>query len=251
MQQNLFQALLEPDAPVPAEVMVWNGSDPAVRFAIYRNNVLASLIDALMENFPVLVNQVGEEFFRAMASVFVRQKPPTSPILADYGGTFPAWIAAFPPLQEWPWLADLARLEMLFIASLHSADASPPPLTDVTPQTDPARIYARFHPSVRLLRSPWAVLSLWMAYQQQRSSEEVDLWRPEHMLLFRLADNVRIVSLSDAEWQFVTALQTGKSLGQAFEQARSADMAFDPQQILVDLKRNNIILSLSCGKEEG
>ncbi len=42
---------------------------------------------------------VGEEFFAAMARVFVMKRPPRSPLLANYGDDFPAFIAAFEPAR--------------------------------------------------------------------------------------------------------------------------------------------------------
>lgn len=86
VQSALAAALLDPDAPCPVGLTAWNGSDPARRFAVYRNNVVVSLIDALAATFPVTLELVGEEFFRAMAGVFVRAVPPTSALLAEYGG---------------------------------------------------------------------------------------------------------------------------------------------------------------------
>ncbi len=118
MQQRLYQALLDPYLTVPKGLTAWNGSDPAVRFTIYRNNVIASLIDALAEN---CLAQLRECFFRAMAAEFIRQQLPSFPVLAGYGAQLPDWIATFQPLADWPWLNDLTRLEMLFIESLHAA----------------------------------------------------------------------------------------------------------------------------------
>src|SRR5919108_3746086 len=62
------------------------------RFAVYRNNVVASLTSALAERFPVVQRLVGEEFFRAMARAYVTQEPPRSPVLLHYGATFPAFV---------------------------------------------------------------------------------------------------------------------------------------------------------------
>ena len=54
MNQNTFAAaLLDPDLPAPAGLTTWNGSDPARRFRVYRNNVIISLIDALADSFEV------------------------------------------------------------------------------------------------------------------------------------------------------------------------------------------------------
>ncbi len=85
-QATFAAALLTPELPSPAGLRVWNGSDPAARLAVYRNNVVSSLIDAVADSFPVTQELVGEEFFRAMAAVFVRAHPPRSKVLTHYGG---------------------------------------------------------------------------------------------------------------------------------------------------------------------
>src|SRR5512139_2634059 len=89
------KALLDPDRPVPADIHVWDGSDPARRFAVYRNNVVSSLVDALAATFPVVQELVGEEFFRAMSAVYVRRSPPGSPVLATYGHSFADFVEEF------------------------------------------------------------------------------------------------------------------------------------------------------------
>ena len=104
-QQDFYQALGSPEGPLPTGLHTWNGSDPGRRFAVYRNNVLASLIDALADSFPVVQALVGEPFFRAMAQIYVRECPPESPILAEYGDRLPLLSVSLlqPPLCPiWP-----------------------------------------------------------------------------------------------------------------------------------------------------
>lgn len=50
-QQAIAAALLDPAQPCPPGLTTWNGSDPAHRFAVYRNNVIVSLVDALADTF--------------------------------------------------------------------------------------------------------------------------------------------------------------------------------------------------------
>ena len=175
-------ALLDPDAPCPAGLTAWNGSDPARRFAVYRNNVIASLIDALAETFPVTLELVGEEFFRAMAGVFVRVAPPRSALLAEYGEGFPDFIENFEPARGVPYLADVARLELLRVRAFHAADADP-----VSPEqiahalADPERLPALrvvCHPSLGVLSSRYAVVSLWAAHQGIGDLASVDPYLP-------------------------------------------------------------------------
>ena len=124
-EASFARALLDPAQPVPGGVISDNGAMPARRFAVHRNNVVAGLVKALQTRFPVVQKIVGEEFFAAMARVFVMRKPPRTPILAMYGDEFAAFIAAFEPAGELAYLADVARLEAARTRAYHAADAMP------------------------------------------------------------------------------------------------------------------------------
>ena len=157
-------ALLRPDAPCPAGLRAWNGSDPVKRYAVYRNNVVVSLVDALADSHPVTQALVGEAFFRAMAGEFARRSPPRSPVLAWYGEGFADFVADFPPAAGLPYLADLARLEWLRVEAWHAADADPLPLAEVAALlADEAalpNLRVTLHPALRVLRSAHPVVSL-------------------------------------------------------------------------------------------
>src|SRR5687768_8615978 len=98
-------ALLDPVSPVPPDVVAPGGGDAARRFAVYRNNVVVGLVDALASRFPVVERVVGAEFLRAMARLYVAAEPPRSPLLFRYGDTFPAFVEGFPPAAALPWLS--------------------------------------------------------------------------------------------------------------------------------------------------
>jgi hypothetical protein len=51
------------------------------------------------------------EFFRAMARFYVRETPPRSPLLFEYGHGFPEFIERYQYASRMPWLADVARIE--------------------------------------------------------------------------------------------------------------------------------------------
>ena len=124
-ETSFADALLSTDQPIPYGIAADNAAVPARRFAVYRNNVVVGLGKALKSRFPVVEKIVGEEFFAAMAQVFVRNQPPRSPLLATYGDDLPAFIAAFEPARGLPYLADVARLEAARTRSYHAADATP------------------------------------------------------------------------------------------------------------------------------
>ncbi len=247
--QRLFAAaLLDPDAPCPAGLTAWNGSDPARRFAVYRNNVVVSLIDALADTFPVTLDLVGDEFFRAMAGIFVRAAPPGSVLLAEYGAGFPAFIERFEPARSVPYLADVARLEMLRVRAFHAADADPiSPERIARALADPERLpalRATCHPSLGVLRSDYAVVSLWAAHQGHGDLAQVDPSVPESALIVRVGLDVQVLALPPGGDTLTASLADGLPLGQAAALALAAREDFDLTAHLALLLRVGALTAL-------
>lgn len=244
-QTDFARALLDPGAPLPSGLTSWNGSDPALRFAVYRNNVVLSLIDALADTFPVMQELVGEEFFRAMAKVYVQSSPPRSRLMAYYGSAFPDFVADFAPAAALPYLADVARLEMARVQAYHAADAraiKPDQLQAVLAEAQQLMaLRCALHPSVHVIQSSHAICSLWAAHQGLLDLAAVDSDEPQSALVFRDALEVQIVSLSTGSAAFVSAVQRGQSLPEAAGLAESADQAFDLAATLAQLIRLQLI----------
>lgn len=236
LQEEFAAALLDPERPCPPRLKSWNGSDPAARFAVYRNNVAASLVDALAETFPVVRQLVGEEFFRAMARLHVCATPPHTRILAHYGEDFAAFIENFTPAAGLPYLADVARLEFLRVRACHAADvpaADSAALATLLGDTERlTRLRLHLHPSLALLRSPFAVVSLWAAHQGALDIAQVDPGRPENALVLRNGLEVGVSGLSAAEAVFVGQLQEGATLGRAASMTPGLDIARPLAQLI-------------------
>jgi len=251
-QADFAAALLDPELPCPAGLRGWNGADPARRFAVHRNNVVASLVQALADTFPVVQALVGPEFFRAMAAVFVRGHPPASPQLHRYGGELPAFIEGFAPAAGLPYLADVARLELARVAACHAADAEP------LSSADAARVLAcgervgelrlLLHPALRWLASPHPVVSLWAAHQGEGALEDVDLAQGESALVLRPALEVRVLRCDAATIAFVEALHGGASFGQAAAAAASMP-GFDLAAILSLLMAHGALSAIVLPEE--
>ncbi|PKM10795.1 MAG: DUF2063 domain-containing protein [Gammaproteobacteria bacterium HGW-Gammaproteobacteria-3] len=239
LQAEFSAALLDAERLVPSGLIAWNGSNPDKRFAVYRNNVVTSLIDALADTFPVTLELVGDEFFRAMARVFVAQTLPRSPILAEYGDALPVFVENFPPAASVPYLADVARLEMLYLTAYHAADARP--LDNAAFQSALADSAAlpnarmRLHPSVGLLKSPYAVFSLWAAHQGAFGIGTVDPYRAEDVLVVRPRSDVEVMPLRSGAFYFLEQLADGASFGDSVMAVGEVQPDFDLVATLSDL----------------
>jgi hypothetical protein len=251
-QADFAAALLDPELPCPRGLRAWNGSDPARRFAVHRNNVIASLVEALADTFPVVQALVGAEFFRAMAAVFARTHPPDSPLLHRYGGELPAFIEGFAPARGLPYLADVARLELARVEACHGADAAP------LSRAAAALVLAngervgqlRFvlHPALRWLVSPHPVVSLWAAHQGQGALEDIDLSQGESALVVRPALEVMVLRCDPASVAFVEALHAGAAFADAAA-AASEVPGFDPGATLSLLMAHGALTAIALPEE--
>lgn len=245
-QAAFAAALLDPGLPAIDGLRTWNGSDPARRFAVYRNNVVVSLVDALADTFPVVQELVGEAFFRAMARVFVLVNPPRGRLMAFYGAAFPDFVEAFPPAAGVPYLADVARLEYLRVRAYHAADASPLATGEIVfVLADPAALPSlrlTLDPSLHVLFSRFAVGSLWGAHQGVLSLAEVTPDISETVLILRCALDVEVLKIARADGAFVSALLEGRPLAHAVAATLEIDPSFSPAEVLALLLQKRLVL---------
>lgn len=233
--QALFAAQLRalPTAPAPADDFLGR---QAHRFAVYRDNMIGSLVEALGETFPVTRQLVGGQFFDTVAADFVRHDPPTAPRLSRYGGRFPDQLRALPQLRDLAYVGDVAQLEWARVESYFSGVAErvlePRALLALPPENLPAlRLVAV--PSLRIVSTATAAHSIWRAHQgSEPAFGEVDPWRHEAVRLICAVQGVRADRIEPAHAAFLQALMAGQDLTQAFSAAATIEADFDLQAAL-------------------
>lgn len=239
--QTAFRAaLLDPASPPPDGVCNPDGVQATKRFDVYRNNVAVSLTDALETAFPVVHKLVGNEFFRAMAGVYLRAHPPKSPVMMFYGDDMPAFLAGFGPAQSVPYLPDVARLELAIRQSYHAADATavaPDALGQFPPDSLPL-ISFEFAPAVTLIPSRFPLHGIWHANTHGGeipiSEQPVLVTRPEF--------DPQVDPLTPQQAAVFAALKANEPLGQAL---RHGGLGFDIGPLLGLLLSRNAITSLN------
>lgn len=184
-QTKFVDALLNPAQAVPDGLTDPKGRSAGKRFDVYRNNVAVSLTEALRTAFPVIRKIVGDAFFDAMAGVFLRQHPPSSPVLMFYGAEMPGFLDGFEPVAHLGYLPDMARLELALRHSYHAADSTPM-TADALQAFPPDRLMQvrlRFAPAVQLIRSDWPLHAIWRANTEPNAP--APQMRPEDILITR------------------------------------------------------------------
>lgn len=231
MQSRFVGALLDPAASPPSDVL---GTEAG--FAVYRNNVVSSLLDVLQDRFPVTCMLVGTEFFRAMGRLFLQQHLPSSPLLMFYGDELPDFIAAFEPAGGVPYLADVARLEVAWSRAYHAAEAKSidASMLRTLDASTLAQSTLALHPSLQLIRSRYPVATLWAAHQNGNVSG-VDLRIAEDVLIVRPEAEVSVHRVSRPAFAFVHALQLDEHIEGAARAALIEQPGFDAGAHLISL----------------
>lgn len=228
-QSAFVRALLDPELPPPNEVEASHGFAPKRRFAVYRNNVCVGLVDALAERFPICLQLVGDEFFRAMAQCYVRERLPRTPMLFEYGDAFAAFVSEFEPARELPYFPDVARLEYAVGAAYHAADAAPLPLDFLRAllheRLDNAT--AVLHPSTHVVASAYPIVSIWRRHMSDDEMTPVVLDHGEEALVVRPELAIKVAALPAGGSAFVDALRNGRTFGEAMNAATGVAAEFE------------------------
>jgi hypothetical protein len=229
LQMRLRRAVLGGD---PAEIVAaiqGDGLDPAARVGIYRNHAFATLGDALRGTFPVVCRLVDKGFFAYASHEYLREHPPHSRCLVEYGADFADFLAGFEPCQDLPYLADVARFEWALNIAATVREAIPLRAETLVaiPPGEAAYIALRLQPSLSYFASPWPIDAIWQANKEDEVPP-IDLASGGTSLEIRRAGEAVVWRrLDPGTFAFRTALADGLVLAAAMAVATLRDPAFD------------------------
>lgn len=247
---DFTNALVNPDLPTPKGVIGPGGAKADKRFNVYRNNVTVGLVNALVDIFPAVHRLVGDAFFRQMARIYVQAERPRSPLLFEYGGTFPQFLETFAPVKHLSYLADVARLERQWLDAFHAADSpvlEAQDLAAVNPEDLPQARFTR-HPAAHVLRSSFAVVSIFSANRSGQSLADIDPDAAEDGLVSRPHHDVEVRQLPPGAAVFLTMLMDGETLGQAASQAADEAEGFDLATAISGMLEAGIFARISINR---
>lgn len=229
-QLDFAGALLDPARSLPPGLVDPDGDPSARRFAVYRNNVIVSLTEALSAAFPVVRRLVGDAFFAAMARIFAAREPPRSPVMLAYGERFADFIATFEPAAGLAYLPDVARLERAWGEAYHAAEADPldPAALAGLPGECLPQISFILHPALRVVRSPYPMLTIWRMNVDGGVPAPVDIGAGgEDALIVRPAAEVEVRLLPSGAAAFIAALAAGLPVLESTARALADDPRFE------------------------
>ena len=230
LQSRMARSLLDDfKAPAPEGLVAGDAARAAARFMIHRGNVIESLAGALGHTYPAVKAIAGDGNFRVLAAAHVRACPPLKPQLLAYGAGFPAFVAGHEAaMRDFPFLADLARLEWAMNEAYY-ADEAPALAPETLGAIPPERLAAlrlSLHPAARLVVSEFPLHAIWQAATAGGTAPD-PARGGESVLVTRFSGPVEAFALGSGETAFLGAVAAGAPLENALAAAEAAEAGFD------------------------
>lgn len=216
---------------------VFRGSGDAVheRMRYYRGNQQATAHSVLANAYPVVQVLLGDEFFEGVCDMFRRAHPSHDPDLNRYGAEFADFLRTFAPVEPYPYLPDVARLEWLCHEAWYAVDEAPLTVLDLqamSPQ-DIAGLPVTLTDCTWPFTSPWDVVTIWRAHQPDGPPLPRHPERSSVCLVVRPDWHVNVQCASAGEVVALAALMSRDApLGDVLQHAATLDAQFNPAEAL-------------------
>jgi hypothetical protein len=239
LQSLMSSAMRGGDALDLLTLIEGDGVPPEALLRIYRNHMTMTLTEALEATFPVVCRLVDQRFFAYAAHEYIAATPPSRPCLAEFGESFPDFLASFPACRNLVYLADVARLEWAINLALHAEEAR----LD-RPASISSGSVVRLHPSSHLVASQWPIERIWYANQPEGNPNtiiELDSGGAR-LQVYRRGDRVVIREVEQSTYAFLSALAQGARVREAIEAGKHSAATFDPTADLDFLFEEGLIV---------
>lgn len=245
LQDSFVQSILhEPEQRLLAVIKADTISAES-RLGAYRNNVFNGLFEILKASFPTVVSLVSEDFFRGVVHFYVKEQPPKSACLDEYGGSLPDFLQNYEPAASIPCLADVARFDWLRHATECAVDERAAEARDFEGKNAAglANLRLRLRALARLMRSDYPLDEIWCLTQAPERREKLHIRKePRAWLVFRGADPDKwFEAITPASAAALEALEAGQTIQKATLEALAVEERFDLSAFLIKCFRLQVL----------
>lgn len=196
------------------------------RFGIYKGSVHGVLTQALSDMYPVCKQLVGDKFFDHVTSKFINQYPPKSAFFADFGSEFSDFLANFEAAKSLEYLPATAQLEWLRHKAWNTKNQDASDFTELQSFSEEQQLSMHFAlaGTASLLTTEYRADLLWEAHQEssQIDLSEIDIFQHLNLLISRIDYTVMMNELTELQFDFLTAIESGHCLSELAEKFTEA-----------------------------
>jgi len=167
------------------------------RVDIYANMYFYRLLDVMKEDFPATLALLGDASFHNLITGYLIDYPPEHFSIGYAGKHLADFIESHPLREEFPFLADLARMERALIDVFHAPDATSldaDSMREIALEDWPALELKR-HPATELLDLQWNVATMLDSIERgdqppppRSGAVTMLIWRNRNRVLYRAID---------------------------------------------------------------
>lgn len=166
--QNQFQDyLLNNQLAIKKSIAHTKQVPASKRLAIYFDAYRSRLIDALVNNFPLCLAQLGLSAFSELASDYIDKSPSSYRSIRWYGDSFALYLKE----NSEPYLAELAEFEWKMTLTFDAADEAILSIEQIA--AIPAEAWPSLsfipHASLQLMNFSWNSVEIWEALSQEQA----------------------------------------------------------------------------------
>lgn len=178
--------------------------------SIYRNNLLMNASRALAITYPTVVQLLGEDVFNTLIHDFIQYEMLLEGDWGLWGKTLPDWLDQQQQLNDYPFIADCARLDWLCHHSERASDIANVMGFELAAEADLESLKLQYCSGVAMLDSSYPVVDIWLGhhssdeYQRQPFLQQAKhklsdgkgqcalIWRPHWKANIRELDEVEL-----------------------------------------------------------
>ncbi len=243
--QTRFQAFILQEAESPPAGL------QAVGATVYSEAYVLRLTEALVNDYPVLQQLLGETGFAGMARTYALASPSRHFSVRWFGQHLARYLRTTSPYAAEPYLGELAAFEWLMGEAFDAANAPTIGAEQLgaIPAADWPDLTLAFHPSLRRLDVQHDVLAIWQSRGSELATDPQGASRlPMHVAVWRRGLEVYFRPLVPGEALSLDALLDGETFAAACEQlAADVSSGDDPAIRIVGWLRQWLADGLIAG----
>ena len=226
---------------------------------IYRRNLIANAIRSLSISFPVVLELAGAELFEQLSTGFLKSSPLTAGDWAEWGDSFPEWLNQHPVSDEYPFLADSARLDWLH----HQCERAVDPMVDTAsfqqlsaPQAGQG--FLECNATLTQFYSDYPVVDIWLVHNgdeaersqwMARAKQKLNHGEGQSALIWRRQWQAQVRESSPGESIWLKQLQQHRPIEEALD-ATLAEHIFDFSAWLPDAIALHLVTGFYLDKRQ-
>lgn len=251
--QGAFARAMTTGDAAHLDVELIGGATPRHRLRIHLRHYEASLTSVLLTKFPACGWLLGGACVRDAALAYIRLVAPCHPCIAEYGQTFPKFLAGYGRAAALSYIESFAKLEWAFGRASIATNARPcswQELASLGPERLVDSVLA-LQPGLHYCESDWRIDELMTAYLGSAEPERFVLANERTFIEVRGARGaVSLARLDGATFAFRSALADGRSIGDAAAAALERDPRFNAGAAVKSLAATGLVTALLVTQPE-